>query len=412
MTNSFVQFSFLDVGTPFFFSLLVSFLEIYTTHTIKREPPRSDHASIQCEKKEIRRIKVNRPGRRKKKMMISHHCFQFWKETSSHFIRYFAIGPRRSIKKNKRNGIRKSTLPPCFSSFVLLLSSLFFLVVSSKKKTLFSFSSVSIFLYRRDHTTAGSLCVLQCWGFHHHHHLDFLLFLLFILLLAPLFLHVKLLCNYREDVGFSEQRGIPRFLNFFLCLDAAPFFHNSFFLCISSSLRFSDRFLFFWYWKTTMTTNEGPRFFFINDSSSFNGVECQKWGDLYVICIFLLLLALSYWKLRDYCPLPIITLCDSLIFWQRYLKEESPYKVSPKIFLFFSFLFWVWIWICVSGRKGSSSIQNFKEFLFWCTTIDPWFLFSMRESSKNKKVMEGITLAGGSCKDANVVEFFHLFGGG
>ncbi len=35
----------------FFFSLLVSFLEIYTTHTIKREPPRTDHASIQCEKK-------------------------------------------------------------------------------------------------------------------------------------------------------------------------------------------------------------------------------------------------------------------------------------------------------------------------------------------------------------------------
>jgi hypothetical protein len=30
---------------------LVSFLEIYTTHTIKREPPRTDHASIQCEKK-------------------------------------------------------------------------------------------------------------------------------------------------------------------------------------------------------------------------------------------------------------------------------------------------------------------------------------------------------------------------
>lgn len=151
-------------------------------------------------------------------MMISHHCFQFWKETSSHFIRYFAIGPRRSIKKKIRETESGNPLCPLvfLPSFCCCLhsSSWWF---PQKKKTLFSFSSVSIFLYRRDHTTAGSLCVLQCWGFHHHHHhLDFLLFLLFILLLAPLFLHVKLLCNYREDVGFSEQRGIPRFFKLLL----------------------------------------------------------------------------------------------------------------------------------------------------------------------------------------------------
>lgn len=150
MTNSSVQFSFLDVGTPFFFFSLGVFLgNIHNTYNQTRAAAyRSRQHSMR--KKEIRRIKMNRPGRRrrKKKMMISHHCFQFWKETSSHFIRYFAIGPRRSIKKkNKRNGIRKSTLPPCFSSFVLLLSSLFFLVVSSEKKnTVFFLFCFNIFI--------------------------------------------------------------------------------------------------------------------------------------------------------------------------------------------------------------------------------------------------------------------------
>ena len=120
----------------------------YTQHIQSNESRRvAITPAFNAKKKEIRRIKVNRPGRRKKKMMISHHCFQFWKETSSHFIRYFAIGPRRSIKKiNKRNGIRKSTLPPCFSSFVLLLSSLFFLVVSSEKNTVFFLFCFNIFI--------------------------------------------------------------------------------------------------------------------------------------------------------------------------------------------------------------------------------------------------------------------------
>ena len=67
MTNSSVQFSFLDVGTPFFFFSLGVFLgNIHNTYNQTRAAAyRSRQHSMR--KKEIRRIKMNRPGRRRKK---------------------------------------------------------------------------------------------------------------------------------------------------------------------------------------------------------------------------------------------------------------------------------------------------------------------------------------------------------
>ena len=102
-------------------------------------------------------------------------------------------------------------------------------------------------------------------------------------------------------------------------------------------------------------------------------------------------------KLRDYCPLLIITLCDSLIFWQRYLKEESPSKVLPKnpCLLFLSFFlglnlnFFKW----EKGQQQQYTKLQRVSFLMY-NNRSLIFIFSMRESSKNQK-NDGGNHAGG-----------------
>lgn len=145
------------------------------------------------------------------------------------------------------------------------------------------------------------------WGFHHHfgfflvffflHHF---LFLLFILLRAPLFLHVKLLCNYREDVGFSEQRGIPRFFFFFL-LGCRSLFRNSvfpvhFFIALYRFFSFS----FFCVKDNNDVKWGGDLLFLINDSNILNGAEWMpKMGRKERTLLFVFFfLALSHWNLE------------------------------------------------------------------------------------------------------------------
>jgi len=216
-------------------------------------------------------------------------------------------------------------------------------------------------------------------------------FLLFILLRAPLFLHVKLLCNYREDVGFSEQRGIPRF--FFFLLRCRSLFRNSFFLCISSLLFTGPFFLF---------NNDEKRgdLFFLSMIQTFSMKRKmpkmgRKKGPYYLSSSF----GFVVLKLRDYCPLPIIT--PRLLSFGKGIWEADPLKVRRNPFwLFYGCNLNLENWR-KSGTdfKDSSVQQSILDFLFLC--------------GNHQKVMgESRWRPDISCKDANVVEFFQLFGGG
>ncbi len=276
-------------------------------------------------------------------------------------------------------------------------------MVSSEKHCLHYF----LFCYKGETTQQPEVCVysvrvppsLRIFVFSFFYTI---FFLVFILLRAPLFLHVKLLCNYREDVGFSEQRGIPRF--FFFLLGCRSLFRNSvfpvhFFIAL---YRFFYFFLFS-VLRTTMTKNGGTFFLSMIQTFSMEQNECQKMGRKERTLLFVFF----FWLCRTE-TLRLLSITDNypatLIFWQRYLRSRSINGLTKILFDFF-FMIVIWIW-----KIEERVVQQTSKSFFMYNNRSLIFLFLC--GNHQNEMGESRCWSDSSCKDANVVEFFQLFGGG
>lgn len=179
--------------------------------------------------------------------MISHHCFQFWKETSSHFFQYslFCHWASSVDKKIRETESGNPLYPLVFSSFrfVVVFALLLGGFLGKTLSTLFF-----LFCYKGETTQQPEVCVysvrvppsLRIFLFFSFYTIFFFLCLFYCA--RPCFSTSNCCVIIARMSALVNSVGFPDSSSF--SLDAAPFFVIPFFLCIYS-LHFTGSFLFF-----------------------------------------------------------------------------------------------------------------------------------------------------------------------